>query len=97
MVIQKAVATGFFFLLFITANVSDFSYVCCCDTLMCAILEDQAQLYCPSYRMSIFGPTETCSPVLKSHITRKLPRPQLIRRSAGLAFQTQRNDLLFTF
>lgn len=84
--------------LFITANVSHFLCFCCCDTLMCAILEDQAQVYCPSYRMSVFGPIETCSPVLNSHITHQGAHVlQPIHPSAGLPSQTHRNDLLFTF
>lgn len=65
---------------------------------MCAIMEDQAWMYCPTYRMSVFGPVEICSSVLKSHITHQgVHVLQPTSPSAGLASQMQRNHLLFTF
>lgn len=70
-------------------------------------MEDQGSVRFPSctnshshlsYHTSAFGPIETCSPVLKSHITQDAANVlQLARSPIGLAFQTPRNDLLFTF
>lgn len=71
-------------------------------------MEDQGWLCFPScctnshsrlaYHTSVFGPIEARSFVLKSHITQDEANVlQPTRPSGGLAFQTQRNDLLFTF
>lgn len=65
-----------------------FSCVCCCDTVMCAVMEDQSRVHFPSYRMSVFEHRNPLTRVEIPHHTKSSMSPPALL--VGLASQTEK-------